>query len=239
MSSPKQSITPSPQPPSPQPPPQPPSPLPISPRPSTTVRPKLSPRHRSTTISTMQSLGRALRESLRIQRLRKAKKQQRINQNKLGGRRRSKSVGASGVEDDIEANEISEVGISCVVASDYGPVNLATSDHQAKPIDPLELVGIKSRLNGKESSSDGKLAANKSVANQNYNLMERRRSKDDHDITKLKNQREKPQGEAQSKVKKRFGNLFGSLKFKSQSGHTHLHPADTPPVTPNSSPNSG
>jgi len=58
------------------------------------------PRYRSSTIGSIQTLTRALRESLRIRRLRKQKRRNNEANNQQM-RRRSKSVGNAYIDDEI------------------------------------------------------------------------------------------------------------------------------------------
>ncbi|CAG2115239.1 unnamed protein product, partial [Medioppia subpectinata] len=87
------------------------------------------PRVRSSTFGSLQTLTRALRESLRLRKLRKQKRL-RNEANSEQMRRRSKSVGNAFVDD-----EISDIGISVVMASDIGPV-----------LNPTKVVQKKARL---------------------------------------------------------------------------------------------
>jgi hypothetical protein len=57
------------------------------------------PRYRSSTIGSIQTLTRALRESLRLRKLRKKKRQNEASNEKM--RRRSKSVGNASFDDEI------------------------------------------------------------------------------------------------------------------------------------------
>jgi len=65
------------------------------------------PRYRSSTIGSIQTLTHALRESLRLRKLRKKKRRNEANNEKM--RRRSKSVGNASFDD-----EISEVFNHCL-----------------------------------------------------------------------------------------------------------------------------
>ncbi|CAG2171804.1 unnamed protein product [Oppiella nova] len=196
------------------------------------------PRVRSSTFGSLQTLTRALRESLRLRKLRKQKRL-RNEANSEQMRRRSKSVGNAFVDD-----EISDIGISVVMASDIGPVinpskirdktkQRLPQRRQSKSVDDVELAQIKRSIEA-EREKMAKLSPNTGAANNNIGQHIRRRSKDDHDLPKAPKAKESHYYVSEQKgFRKRFGKLFGSLRSRSQA-HTQLQPETPSPSSASS-----
>ncbi|XP_054160079.1 putative uncharacterized protein DDB_G0287457 [Oppia nitens] len=196
-------------------------------------------RIRSSTFGSLQTLTRALRESLRLRRLRKQKRL-RNEANAEQMRRRSKSVGNAIVDDDI-----SDIGISVVMASDIGPIvnptrmpmqmkpKQLTHRRQSKSVDDVELAEIKRNVEREREAASSKLSPRMNANNNGHNV--RRRSKDDHDLPNNTNKEKSSNYYAseQKGFRKRFGRLFGSLRTK-QSSHTQLQPETPSPSSASS-----
>jgi hypothetical protein len=128
--------------------------------------------------------------------------------------------------------------MSVVVASDIGPITNIEERHarsilqhrrQSKSADDVEMAQINRKL--ANDNANGEKRSDKNLSANSYESRIRRRSKDDHDLPKRTANKDPHNCISQQKgFRKRFGQLFGSLRLKHQT-HTQLQ-AGTPSTSP-------